>query len=384
MPQVREEINQLIKKTELELVNLGDARPTPGHLRVFLSRIAMRFHSLTAAALHGDYHGVEAAFFERPGDACGYARLRAVIHNLNTEFATELREHGQSMKVTARSDSGSDTHDSASDDTADDNRHVSLAEMNAFILKLYRRTRGRELPGNYNHVLLAELFHFQSERWKIIAYEHLTAVFDQVRLFVEDVVQHITTDGSVSTEVFDRIHIYLEESRSRADEELERLWDDNSHQPITYNHYYTDNIQNARANATRYRIKQAMHNASVGVYNGKLHISNTVADAEKLLHALQRQVSVDMEEQACSEVLAGFSAYYKVARKTFVDNICIQVVERHILRGLPDLFSPESVAAYTDEDLQRIAGEGDERMTKRKQLQDLRENLIAALSDLRR
>lgn len=139
-----------------------------------------------------------------------------------------------------------------------------------------------------------------------------------MRLFVEDVVQHITTDGSVSTEVFDRIHIYLEESRSRADEELERLWDDNSHQPITYNHYYTDNIQNARANATRYRIKQAMHNASVGVYNGKLHISNTVADAEKLLHALQRQVSVDMEEQACSEVLAGFSAYYKVSASDFL------------------------------------------------------------------
>ena len=74
----------------------------------------------------------------------------------------------------------------------------------------------------------------------------------------------------------------------------------------------------------------------------------------------------------------------QVARKTFVDNVCVQVVERHILRGLPNLFSPETVAAYTDEELQRIAGEGDDKVIKRKQLQDLHENLVAALRDLRR
>lgn len=55
-----------------------------------------------------------------------------------------------------------------------------------------------------------------------------------------------------------------------------------------------------------------------------------------------------------------------------------------MLRNLPDLFSPESVAAYTDDELQRIAGERDERILKRKQLQDLRENLVTALSDLGR
>lgn len=64
--------------------------------------------------------------------------------------------------------------------------------------------------------------------------------------------------------------------------------------------------------------------------------------------------------------------------------MCIQVVERHILRGLPNLFSPETVAAYTDEELQRIAGEEHEKIIKRKQLQDLHENLVAALRDLRK
>ncbi len=37
------------------------------------------------------------------------------------------------MKVVARPDSGSDTHDSASDDMIGHPRHVPLADMNAFV-----------------------------------------------------------------------------------------------------------------------------------------------------------------------------------------------------------------------------------------------------------
>ncbi len=55
-------------------------------------------------------------------------------------------------------------------------------------------------------------------------------------------------------------------------------------------------------------LREALHLNDV-----VLHISNTAADADKLLNALQRQVSVNMDEQACSEVLAAFSAYYKVS-----------------------------------------------------------------------
>ena len=183
---------------------------------------------------------------------------------------------------------------------------------------MYRKTRGRELTGNYNHVLLAELFHFQSRRWKAIASEHLAGIFDKVRLFVRDAVQYVSVDDHVSIEMLDRISILLGQSKRKADEELEKLCDDKSQQPITYNHYYTDNIQNARREATRNWVKQAMQDASIGVYNGKLHISNTAADAEKLMNALQRQVSIDMDDQACSEVLAGFSAYYKVS---FLDHL---------------------------------------------------------------
>ena len=134
---------------------------------------------------------------------------------------------------------------------------------------------------------------------------------------MDDAVQYISVDDQVSAEMRERINDLLDESRQQASAELDKLCIDKSQQPITYNHYYTDNIANARRDTARNWVRRAMQDAAVGVYNRKLHISNTAADADELLNALQRQVSVNMDEQACSEVLAAFSAYYKVIASFF-------------------------------------------------------------------
>ena len=55
------------------------------------------------------------------------------------------------MKVVAHPDSGSDTYDSASDDAADDARHVSLAEMKSFVLKVRNRAFWLCYPSTYVH-----------------------------------------------------------------------------------------------------------------------------------------------------------------------------------------------------------------------------------------
>jgi len=55
-----------------------------------------------------------------------------------------------------------------------------------------------------------------------------------------------------------------------------------------------------------------MNETSAQDWNGKLHISNNSVDAEKLLASLQKRIVVDMDAQACTEALAGLSAYYKV------------------------------------------------------------------------
>lgn len=72
----------------------------------------------------------------------------------------------------------------------------------------------------------------------------------------------------------------------------------------------------------------------------------------------------------------------QVARKTFVDNVCKQIVERHLLRPLPYLFSPEIVARYSEEDLHRIAAESEQTVMKRRHLFTLHKGLTESLTEL--
>jgi hypothetical protein len=71
-------------------------------------------------------------------------------------------------------------------------------------------------------------------------------------------------------------------------------------------------------------------------------------------------------------------SYYKVARKRFVDNVCLQATGYHLVHG-PDtplkLFSPEFVTSLTAEQLEDIAGEDlalkRKRAQLKKEIQDL-------------
>jgi hypothetical protein len=178
---------------------------------------------------------------------------------------------------------------------------------------VYIRTRGRELLGNYNHILLSELFHEQSSRWATIASNHIARLFGITVEFVDTALDRIISEDNVRHEVRQLINSKLERSKDLANEELCKIVDDEKRQPITYNHYYTDNIQNARQESMRGAIQKAVKGAVEEDWNGKLHVSNTSFDSEKLLASLQKRVIVDMDVQACSEALAGLKAYYKVS-----------------------------------------------------------------------
>jgi hypothetical protein len=68
--------------------------------------------------------------------------------------------------------------------------------------------------------------------------------------------------------------------------------------------------------------------------------------------------------------------------KTFVDNTCRQVIERHILSTLPDIFSPLTVTSLLDDDLLRIASEPEKQRDRRTRLQILVQGLRQSLKEL--
>ncbi|MCJ1232038.1 hypothetical protein MMC12_008719, partial [Toensbergia leucococca] len=322
LPKVREEINLLLSNTERELEVLGADRPTVSHLRTFLSRLSMEFYNLTKSALDGTYHETDSVFF-RNDRADGYStRLRAQTHKHNARFATDMRQYAQKRRVIDSQDRGSDETDESDDlheITKEKQLLVTRKELMEWVKKVYQDSRGRELPGNYNHILMSELFHEQSSRWQQVAAQHLARMDSETAEFVDEVLLHIVKEDDVRQEIREITNASLQNNLTIAQEELRKLLEDEKRQPITYNHYYTDNIQNARQDATRKLIQKAVEGTAVD-WNGKFHVSNTTLDSDKLLASLQKRVVVDMDEQACLEALAGLNAYYKVAMKTFTDN----------------------------------------------------------------
>ena len=192
---------------------------------------------------------------------------------------------------------------------------MPLSKCTLTVSQVYISSRGKELPGNYNHALMSELFHVQASRWRSIACDHVETFSDAIENFVEAALGHITQDSKIRSKLWEILKYALVKNKLGAEEELSRLCNDEQQQPMTYNHYYTDNVQNARQDSTRKLVKKAMNEASTEDWNGRLHVSNTSVDAEKLLASLQKRIIVDMDAQACTEALAGLSAYYKVIRQ---------------------------------------------------------------------
>ena len=121
---------------------------------------------------------------------------------------------------------------------------------------------------------MSDLFHVQASRWETIAGEHLEAFSDAIEEFVKAAIDHITQEVQIKTKLWDRSKLSLLKNKLAAEEELSRLCEDEKQQPITYNHYYSDNVQKARQDSTRSLIKRTMNEASAEDWNGRLHISN--------------------------------------------------------------------------------------------------------------
>jgi hypothetical protein len=247
--------------------------------------------------------------------------------------------------------------------------------------------------------VLSELFHEQCSRWGDISRDHLRRVSSIVDNFVRAALDHVIVDEQVRINVKRRVQQSLDAGLQKARRELCALLSDEEAHPITYNHYYTDNIQHARADAAKKSLQISMDHAITNEWKGKLHVSNTQVDLEKLFSSLKNRVNVDMIEQACEESLADLNAYYKVglsadaiaictnhnqvAMKTFVDNVCRQVVERHIINNLVKAFDPVCVGALSDDELFKTAAESYPIRVRRNELQAMKTAVEESIQELR-
>lgn len=312
LPQLLKDVEVGLEACKKTLGQLGTRRATLSEQRLYLHTVGERFTSIAKAAVEGSYTDVS---FGDPHTAPGIAkRLRAVIQNSLLSFAETMRREGHRRTIVASAQPGeSDQH----------RRLVSRESFIEEVLPLMRNTRGRELPGTYSPHLIADLFFEQADRWEPLTRSFIDLLWDQTNLAISLIFNDVA-DARTSQELLRRIvGPALSRIKSDLDDAVTRiLAPHQAGHPITYNHYFTDNLQKLRQKRRRDHISQKLDNFfGANMEDGRTFIENRSFDVKSLLNSLTESPLSDMDRFACSEAIDGMMAYYKVRPRFHPDNL---------------------------------------------------------------
>ncbi|CAG8197859.1 unnamed protein product [Penicillium salamii] len=358
LPSLIEEINAKSDACRAQLSKLGQPRATLDAQRSYLFHISQSFQSLVKTAVDGTYN---EPFFEPAQTDVGYKRrIRAVIQNLNAEFAANLARYGhyRQLDITEENDAiGEHQIQISRDDYLDD------------IGTLLERTRGRELPGTYDPMITRDLFQDHSRPWEGISRNHVIAAWVAAKEFLQQVVTYVA-DKATSTALFDKVIlpalIELRETLEQGTAEL--LAPHQQRHPITYNHYFTETLQHTRNGRQKEQLREALKRHFKVDHLPSAYGTWDSVDLRALFDSLVRSTEPNMTKYASEEALDCMLAYYKVALKRFVDDIATEVVEMKLLCTLPGIFNPVTAFDMSDELVTQIAGESEESRSLREQL----------------
>lgn len=303
LPSLIEEIDIKSKACRSRLDRLGEPRATLAEQRVYLLHISQSFQSLVKAAVDGTYND---PFFEDAKSEAGYQkRIRALMQNLNLDFAERIERRGHRHEITD------------SKKTSGISRDVILITRDEFIdhiRQVMRRTRGRELPGTFNPMIVADLFLEQSIPWEAIARSHIDSVWNATKGFLSHTVTYVA-DAATSKALFQKIFepALTQLKKTLNEKTTELLVPHQKSHPITYNHYFTETLQKVRNERSKNEYTEILINF-FGVSSIETPIyTDQHKDLRQLLTALLQRTEPDMNRFACSEALDCMEAYYKVA-----------------------------------------------------------------------
>ena len=305
LPALETDIRKGIIESTSCLLRLGDSRESPQSQRQFLMKLSDDFQRICREAIDGNY---ENKFFGSPDKNNEYVkRIRAVVQTLNTSFAERMRAQGH-YRVVAETESPCESAEDMDNRWPTEEHHqlvITRKEGLEWVQSLLDRSRGRELPGSFNPMLVKELFRDQSKNWILYANKHVKSIWEAMDEFVNKLLEELT--DSVTKKKLIDYYINAEVNARKADActALERLITDRGRHPITYNHEYCETLKEFRA-----KRMQKEFEAKLVVHFGTTTIHGKTTQC--IAQVLSDQSSTDMIAFACAELLDSMHAYYKV------------------------------------------------------------------------
>ncbi len=155
--------------------------------------------------------------------------------------------------------------------------------------------------------MLQGLFHAQSALWGKISRAHVDGIVVLVTQFLNSVFKFVLKDITVRDKLWKDLKTVFDNNVESSHEELGKLLQDEQGHPITYNHYYIDNIQKLRSENSKKHLESAVRNATNYARNARGEI--IFSSVDKLVGLLENNIEVNMVDRACSEALVDLNAY---------------------------------------------------------------------------
>lgn len=310
LPALVEDIEHNLEDCKDRLAKLGIKRATLHEQRLFLLQIGQDFQALARAAIDGGY---DNAFFGDSRSDLGYSkRLRAVIQNLNLDFAKEMRVHGHHRRIV---EEGTEF----AENNIGKGAVITRTDFEAEILDLLKSSRGRELPGMFNPLIVGEIFHQQAKPWEQIARIHVLQTWEAVECFLGLALGNLTNHRTLDRLLVEVINPLMKQWLKQVNKKLDDILLPYSHDhPVTYNHYFTEIIQATRQQRQEKEVLKrlgSLFSEDPQYLNSPCTVAELNGGSIKmsdLISALTSPTEADMDKYACSEILLCMEAYYKV------------------------------------------------------------------------
>ena len=407
-PQLVDDIRTKMLETRKQVDGFGESRNATSEQRRFLTRIANEFQNGNNEASRGTYGPTLKSKDPR--------KLRMHIAAENDKLASKVNAKGHMFKFKRAKDvdqnqvqhqerlagehtddegtqvKGGETAktktpagpaakknrstDSESESDEDHDEKTGFSDIYDWIRTQYRTSRGAELPGTVNPAILEGLFRQQAASWEHIAKEYLANVNKAVLRHIKRSCEDLITDKTIRKRIGDRNKRAVAKSFQLASAQLDQILADEMGGVLqTTNNYFAENLARNRHDRVLIRLKNflgPMEQTGEGGIPAYVGLN---------LHDLIKRTHLSNEDSAVYDIHDILKAYYKVAMKRFVDNVILQVTERHFMGpdGPLKYFSPAFVGGLSDEELKTLAGESKATTMERQRLTTLLGQLEKAL-----
>ncbi|KAF2708220.1 dynamin family protein-like protein [Pleomassaria siparia CBS 279.74] len=381
LPHLKTELSDKLSQTAKELQQLGVSRNTIAEQRMFLTDISQKINEILKAAIKGQY---ENDFFgpvnmkASVNSLENIRRFRAVVQHLNLEFSDQLLRAGHKYSIPAHKGKNSTTTGDNDKNAEAKEGHLALSqpikmtrnEAIDWVHHVLERSRGLELPGNFNPLIISQLFWEQSSPWNEATLHHVDLVSSSCKTFVD-----IVLDEAAPKDIKDRlldscVDTALQASLKGAKEELAKIIQDKGRHPMTYNQVFTTKIQEQRKSKYAQIFSNLAKAASVSWTKEGTEVLETYIDPKKLDKDMEGGIEQNMDKFSAEDALDSQLAYYADALKFFINCVTTQVIERHLVDTLANnVFSPRTVAGMTDDQIRLLAAEAGEVTSLRNRLE---------------